>query len=102
MRDGQPWSVAKDVCKALYGDKGWAASGRFPQGLDAAEKGIGIVDTPGGRQKLGLINESGLYVLIMRSRPEAKAFRKWVTSVVLPAIRKDEAYVMGEEKVASG
>lgn len=50
-----------------------------------------------------IINESGLYSLIMRSdKPQAKAFQDWVTRVVLPAIRKDGAYVMGEEKVATG
>lgn len=49
------------------------------------------------------VSESGLYALIMRSsKPEAQRFRKWVTSVVLPAIRKDGAYVMGEEKAKTG
>lgn len=50
-----------------------------------------------------MVNESGLYSLIMGSKLDsARAFRKWVTSVVLPAIRKDGAYVMGEEKVKTG
>ena len=52
---------------------------------------------------MSIINESGLYNLILKSRkPEAKAFKKWVTRDVLPAIRKDGAYVMGEEKVKTG
>lgn len=50
-----------------------------------------------------LVSESGLYKLIMRSnKPEAKEFQDWVTKVVLPAIRKDGAYIEGEEKLASG
>jgi anti-repressor protein len=65
--------------------------------LDADERGTSIVCTLGGLQQVSTVSESGLYALIMRSRkPEAKTFRKWVTSVVLPAIRKDGAYVMGE------
>jgi len=57
-----------------------------------------------GRQsRLALLSESGLYRLIMRSdKPEARAFQDWVTRVVLPAIRKDTGYVMGEEKVVTG
>lgn len=52
---------------------------------------------------LTFISESGLYKLVMRSdKPEVQAFKAWVTDVVLPAIRKDGAYVMGEEKVATG
>lgn len=71
--------------------------------LGPQEKGLNSIDTPGGTQKTSVISEPGLYALIMRSRkPEAQTFRKWVTSVVLPAIRKDGGYVMGEEKVATG
>ncbi|WP_418314504.1 Bro-N domain-containing protein [Roseomonas gilardii] len=59
--------------------------------------------TPLKGQGLALISESGLYKLIMRSdKPQARAFQDWVTRDVLPAIRKDGMYVMGEEKVRSG
>lgn len=91
MKDDDPWFVAADVCVALdirnYRD---AVST-----LDADEKGVGITDTLGGQQKVTIINESGLYALILRSRkPVAKKFRKWVTSEVLPSIRKTGQYVM--------
>lgn len=71
--------------------------------LDADEKDVSNVYTLGGNQEMTVINESGLYSLILTSRkPEAKTFKKWVTGTVLPAIRKDGAYIMGEEKVVSG
>lgn len=69
------------------------------------ELSIATVDLANGltMRKSKLVSESGLYKLVMRSRkPEARAFQDWVTRVVLPAIRKDGAYVMGEEKVATG
>lgn len=56
-----------------------------------------------GRPARTIINESGIYSLILKSRkPEAKAFQRWVTSVVFPAIRKEGGYVMDQEKVATG
>lgn len=59
--------------------------------------------SPGNLARVSLVNESGLYALIMGSeKPQAKSFKKWVTSVVLPAIRKDGGYIKGEEKVATG
>lgn len=62
--------------------------------LDDDEKGAHIVRTPGGEQEVTIINESGLYSLILRSRkPSAKRFKKWVTSEVLPSIRKTGRYV---------
>ena len=62
--------------------------------LDDDEKGVGKADTLGGGQDMTMISESGLYALIMRSnKPEAKPFRKWVTSEVLPTIRKTGMYV---------
>lgn len=91
MKDNEPWFIASEVCVALdirnYRD---AVST-----LDADEKGVGITDTLGGQQKVTIINESGLYALILRSRkPVAKKFRKWVTVEVLPSIRKTGQYVM--------
>lgn len=65
--------------------------------LDTDERNtLAIPDGSRGTPIKAIVNESGLYSLILRSRkPEAKRFKKWVTSVVLPAIRKDGAYIMG-------
>lgn len=90
MKDGIPWFVAKDVCTVL-GIKN--ARDAVARALDADEKGVAKTDTLGGEQEMTIINESGLYTLIMRSiRPDAKRFRKWVTSEVLPAIRQTGSY----------
>ena len=94
-----PWWVLADVCKVLEIVLPQRAASR----LDADEKGVHTVNTPGGDQAVTTINESGLYSLVLTSRkPEAKRFKKWVTATVLPAIRKDGLYVSGEEKVATG
>ena len=89
MVDGEPWFVAKDVCDILgLGNVSWALNS-----LDSDEKGITRSDTLGGSQSLLTVNESGLYALIFKSKkPQAKAFQKWVTSVVLPSIRKTGGY----------
>lgn len=87
--EGNPWFVAKDVCRILEIEKYRDAASR----LDEDERGSEIVDTPGGPQPMATISESGLYALVFRSRkPEAKAFSKWVRSKVLPAIRKTGRY----------
>ena len=89
MRCSDPWFVAKDACDCLEITNVSQAC----QTLDEDEKGIYKVYTLGGSQDMMLISESGLYTLIMRSnKPEAKAFRKWVTSEVLPSIRKTGGY----------
>jgi prophage antirepressor-like protein len=96
--EGQPWFVGKDVCAAL----GIRNNRDALEGLDDDEKGVATTDTPGGKQNLGVVNESGLYALIFRSRKEeARRFRKWVTSEVLPAIRKRGYYDPRQEKVLS-
>lgn len=89
QKDGEPWFVLRDVCAVLgtTNDRNVAAR------LDADEKGVHQLDTPGGMQSMTIINESGLYNVILRSdKPEAKPFRKWVTSEVLPTIRKTGSY----------
>ena len=87
--DNSPWFVANDVCAALDIKNPRHAISI----LDDDEKGVGKTDTLGGEQEMNIINESGLYTLIMRSnKPEAKRFRKWVTSEVLPSIRKNGVY----------
>ncbi|SKT46236.1 phage antirepressor [Mycobacteroides abscessus] len=84
-RDGEPWFVARDVCDALC----IVHVGRGVSGLDEDEKGVHTVHTPGGDQPVAVVNESGLYSMLLRSRkPEAKQFKRWVTHEVLPTIRK--------------
>lgn len=88
-RDGEPWFVLKDVCAVL----GIGNSRMVFDRLDDDEKGVSQIDTLGGLQNMSIINESGLYNVILRSdKPEAKPFRKWVTSEVLPTIRKTGGY----------
>ena len=88
--DGDPWFVATDVCKALEIEKTNRALSR----LDDDEKGAHSVSTPGGRQRMSIISESGLYSLILGSRkPEARAFKRWITHEVIPSIRKHGAYM---------
>lgn len=101
-RDGNPWFVAKDVCNVLGID-----TSNLSKVLDADEKGTYSVRTPGGDQRVSIINEPGLYSLILRSRkPQAKEFKRWVTHEVLPTIRKTGAYIDPAsalaESVASG
>lgn len=96
---GQPWFVAKDVCRALSISKYRDAITRF----DPDERGSVVMDTPGGKQKMTAINESGLYNLLFQSRKaRARAFRKWVTSVVLPTIRRTGSLSGSEPKPSVG
>lgn len=88
--DNESWFVGKDICNAL----GFANHNDALSRLDDDERdGVGITDPMGRSQEVTVINESGLYHLIFQSRkPEAKAFRKWVTNVVLPSIRRTGTY----------
>ncbi|PWT78612.1 MAG: hypothetical protein C5B59_01465 [Bacteroidetes bacterium] len=84
-KNGEPWFVAKDVCDILE----LTNHKMSLQALEDDEKGVSKVYSLGGDQMTNIINESGLYNLIFRSnKPQAKVFRKWVTSEVLPSIRK--------------
>lgn len=86
---GETWWVLKDVCKALKISKYRDTANR----LDEDERELFEMDTLGGKQKMIVINESGLYNVIIRSdKPEAKPFRKWVTNEVLPSIRRTGSY----------
>ena len=90
LSDGAPWFVAADVCAALeIGNPSMAL-----RRLDADEQALSSIEgISRGNDQVNLINESGLYSLILGSRkPEAKRFKKWVTSEVLPAIRKTGQY----------
>jgi prophage antirepressor-like protein len=94
---GEPWFHATDVCKVL----GIANTTQAVRALHPDDKSMFNIGLPGKAPLF--VNESGLFDLILNSRkPEAKAFRRWVTRDVLPAIRKDGAYIMGEEKVKTG
>lgn len=89
LLDGLPWFVANDVSAALQ----YSEASAMTRHLDDDEKGLSIVQTLGGDQEMLVINESGLYSAILRSRKaEAKTFKKWVTAEVLPAIRKHGCY----------
>lgn len=92
MVNNEPWFVGKDVAEIL-GYK--EASKAVRQHVDEDDKGGSILDTPGGKQNITIINESGLYSLILSSKlPTAKKFKRWVTSEVLPSIRKTGEYTL--------
>lgn len=88
--DGEPWFVGKDVAEILgYSNTRKALADH----VDKEDKGVTKCDTLGGVQDLTVINESGLYSLILSSKmPNAKKFKSWVTSEVLPSIRKHGIY----------
>lgn len=88
--DGTPWLVGADVATALgYKNPRKALADH----IDPEDKGVTKRDTPGGEQEMLIINESGLYSLILSSKmPKAKAFKHWVTGEVLPALRKNGVY----------
>jgi prophage antirepressor-like protein len=89
QKENEPWWLLRDACDCIgIGNSSDAASR-----LDDDEKGVAQIDTLGGKQNVAIINESGLYNLILRSdKPEAKVFKKWITSEVLPSIRKHGMY----------
>ena len=93
-----PWFVAKDVCSVLgIVWKGSDSTGPLAE-MDNDEKSTFTVETAGGNQEMVVLSESGLYSLIFRSRkPAAIRFRKWVTSEVIPAIRKTGSYALATE-----
>ncbi len=105
MKEGNPWWVAKDVCD-LFGETN---RNRAMQALDEDEKGYTQMNTPGGMQRVAIVDESGLYSLLLVMQPskargvsaeyitqrevKLKSFRRWVTHEVLPSIRKHGAYL---------
>lgn len=109
--DGLPWFVGKDVCEA-FGDTNYR---RSLLSIDECDKGVSQIDTPGGRQNMVVINESGLYSLLFQMQPQKARgvsqngtlinerieklhrFKHWVTSEVLPSIRKNGGYIAGQE-----
>jgi len=94
VKEGQPWFIAKEVCDALgHTNPSKAVSDHVdPEDKDSVSLGL-----PGSAPLM--VNESGMYSLIMRSKkPEAKVFQKWVTGTVLPSLRRDGLYIAGQEK----
>lgn len=90
QRGDETWWVLKDVCDVLD----LTSPHKVAERLDEDEKGRSLIPTLGGSQELSVVNESGLYNVILRSdKPEAKKFKRWVTHDVLPTIRKHGAYV---------
>ena len=88
--NGEPWLVGKDVAAALGYQNPQRA---IRDHVDEEDKGVTEMVTPGGKQSVPIINESGLYSLVLSSKlPGAKKFRRWVTSEVLPSIRKTGHY----------
>ncbi|WP_346770213.1 Bro-N domain-containing protein [Alicyclobacillus mali (ex Roth et al. 2021)] len=94
--DGEPWWVAKDVCEALEISKYRDAVAK----LDDDERASMTVDTLGGPQNMTVVNEAGLYslILVASRKPEAKAFKRWITHDVLPTLRKTGRYEMPHRK----
>ena len=93
MIAGDPWFVANDIARVL----GYREAHDICRNLEDDEKGVTTSDTLGGRQEMNIISESGLYAAVLKSRrEEAKRFRKWVTSEVLPSLRRTGRYQMHE------
>lgn len=91
--DDEPMFVAKDVCAAL------SIAPTAASRLDEDEKGLRLTQTPGGEQNVLLVTEPGFYRLVLKSRkPEAKAFQRWVTHEVLPALRRDGGYMVARDE----
>ena len=92
--NGQPWLVGKDVAEVLGYTNPQKA---IRTHVDEEDRGVNEMDTPGGKQNLIIINESGLYSLMLSSKlPEARKFKKWITSDVIPSIRKHGMYAKDE------
>ena len=93
VKGNEPWFVAADVCRALEISNNRDALSR----LDADEKDVALTDTLGGKQEMTIVNEPGLYSLVLGSRkPEAKEFKRWITHEVIPSIRKHGMYATDE------
>ena len=93
--DGEPWLVGKDVALALGYERPTDAVRKH---VDDEDRGVAKIETPSGVQEMTIINESGLYSLVLSSKlPGAKKFKRWVTSEVLPSIRRTGGYQMPKD-----
>ena len=91
--DGEPWFVLTDICKTLN----LTSPHKVADRLEEDEKGRSQIPTLGGTQEMTVVNESGLYAVILRSdKQQAKPFRKWITSEVIPSIRKTGSYSVNQ------
>lgn len=89
--DGEPWFVAADVASHL----GYSATSAMTRSLDDDERGVRTLHTPSGDQDMTVITEAGLYAAIIRSTiPAAKAFKRWITHEVIPALRRTGTYTV--------
>ncbi len=94
--NGSPWWVLADVCEVLEISNARNVAAR----LEDDEKGVRLMDTLGGKQELTLVNEAGLYSVILRSdKPEARRFKRWITHVVLPEIRSRGSYGFQDSRI---
>lgn len=91
-QNDEPWFVGRDVATAL----GYVEAAKaIRERVDEEDKGVSVLDTPGGKQQVILINESGLYSLILSSKlPSARKFKRWITKDVIPTIRKTGGYTL--------
>lgn len=97
--DNEPWFVGKDVAEALGYER---TADAVRAHVDDEDKGVGEIQTPGGKQQMTIVNESGVYSLIFGSKLEsAKRFKHWVTHDVLPALRKTGRYSIEQPKANS-
>lgn len=93
----EPWFVGKDVAIALGYGEGKSLANAVAKHVDSEDRGVTKMVTPGGKQDMTVINESGLYSLVLSSKlPTAKKFKRWVTSEVLPTIRKHGMYASAD------
>lgn len=96
-KDNEPWFVASDIAKAL----GYRMASDMTRRIDEEDKGYTKMRTQGGEQEMSIINESGLYAgVFCSSLDSAKRFKRWVTSEVLPSIRKNGGYIAGQETLS--
>lgn len=90
-QNGEPWFVLADLCKALD----LSTPAKVAERLDDDQKGMNQIHTPGGLQNMTVVNEAGMYDVVLRSdKKQAKPFRRWITNEVLPSIRKTGSYSM--------
>lgn len=96
--DGEAWLVGKDVAEILgYSEPRSAVSKK----VDPEDRGVAKMETPSGIQEMTIINESGFYTLVLGSKlPYAKKFKHWITSEVIPSIRKNGGYIAGQEHMS--
>lgn len=95
VKNAEPWFIGKEIATILgYKD----TSDALKKHVDDDDKGVGKMPTPGGKQKVIIINESGLYSLVISSKlPQAKSFKRWITHDVIPAIRKHGGYLTNDK-----